>query len=63
MISNGSTDNNVEVASMYGARTLEDNRTIHGIGYGFAHITGINAASGDIIVGADGDGTYPILNT
>ena len=60
VISNKSTDNTFEEASKFGARDLIDNRTIKGIGYGFAHITGINAASGDIIVGADGDGTYPV---
>jgi glycosyltransferase involved in cell wall biosynthesis len=60
IISNNSTDNTVEEAFKLGVRVLEDNRAIKGIGYGFAHITGINAASSDIVVGADGDGTYPV---
>jgi len=60
VISNNSKDNTVEVAAKLGAKALEDNRTIDGIGYGFAHMTGIENATGDIIVGADGDATYPI---
>lgn len=60
VISNKSKDNTVEVAQKLGAVAVEDNRTISGIGYGFAHMTGISKASGDIIVGADGDGTYPL---
>lgn len=60
VISNKSTDNTFEEASRLGARALIDNRTIKNIGYGFAHMTGIDAASGDMIVGADGDGTYPV---
>lgn len=60
VISNKSTDNTVEVAEKLGVKAIEDNRTIDGIGYGFAHMTGIEAATGDIIVGADGDATYPI---
>jgi glycosyltransferase involved in cell wall biosynthesis len=60
VISNASTDNSVEVARSAGAVVLEDNRKLAGIGYGFAHMTGIAAAKGDIIVGIDADGTYPI---
>ena len=60
VISNKSTDNTLEEATRLGAVAIEDNRTINGIGYGFAHISGIKAATGDIIVGADGDGTYPV---
>lgn len=62
IISNNSSDNTYEVAKSFGGRVkaLEDNRTIDGIGYGFAHMSGIAAATGDIIIGADGDGTYPI---
>ncbi len=62
VISNKSKDNTVEVAKKLGAKAYEDNRTIGGIGYGFAHITGIQKATGDIIVGADGDATYPVEN-
>lgn len=60
VISNASKDNTVEVGRKLGVRVFEDNRTIGGIGYGFAHMTGIENATGDIIVGADGDATYPI---
>ena len=60
VVTNASTDNSAEVARKMGATVYEDNRTIGGIGYGFAHMTGIMAARGDIIVGLDADGTYPI---
>lgn len=64
VISNKSTDNTLDVARAIGGRViaLEDNRTIKGIGYGFAHMTGVSSAKSDIIVGADGDATYPIEN-
>jgi glycosyltransferase involved in cell wall biosynthesis len=62
VISNNSKDDTVKVAKKIGGKVkvIEDNRTIDGIGYGFAHMSGITAATGDIIVGADGDATYPI---
>lgn len=60
VISNNSKDNTIGVAKKLKLVALEDNRTIGGIGYGFAHMTGIDRATGDIIVGADGDATYPI---
>jgi glycosyltransferase involved in cell wall biosynthesis len=60
VISNKSTDNTVEVAKKLGLKVIEENRTIKGIGYGYAHMAGIKAASCDLIVGADGDGTYPV---
>lgn len=60
VISNNSKDDTVAVAKKLKLIALEDNRTIGGIGYGFAHMTGIEHATGDIIVGADGDATYPI---
>lgn len=60
VISNASTDNSVDVAKQAGATVYEDDRTVRGVGYGFAHMTGIAAAKGDIIVGLDADGTYPI---
>ncbi|HSX42985.1 MAG TPA: glycosyltransferase family 2 protein [Candidatus Saccharimonadales bacterium] len=60
VISNKSTDNTVAVAKKLGVKVIEDNRSIKGIGYGFAHISGIEAATGDLIVGADGDATYPV---
>jgi len=60
VISNKSTDNTVQIAKQLGVKVIEDNRTVKGIGYGYAHMTGIKHASGDIIIGADGDATYPI---
>lgn len=62
VISNNSKDNTVTVAKEIGGKVkvIEDNRTVGGIGYGFAHMSGIAAANGDIIVGADGDATYPL---
>ena len=60
VVSNASKDDTVEVAKSLGLKVFEDNRTLGGIGYGFAHMTGISNATGDIIVGADGDATYPV---
>lgn len=60
VVSNKSTDNTVDEAKRLGLTVFEDNRTIGGIGYGYAHITGIENAKGKIIVGIDGDATYPI---
>jgi putative flippase GtrA len=60
VVSNKSTDNTVEVARKLGLTVYEENRTLGGIGYGYAHMTGIKKAKGDIIVGIDGDATYPI---
>jgi glycosyltransferase involved in cell wall biosynthesis len=60
VISNLSTDNTVAQAKKLGLKVVEDNRTKGGIGYGFAHMTGIKQATSDIIVGADGDATYPL---
>lgn len=60
IVSNRSTDNTVEVARKLRAVVVEDNRVVHGVGYGFAHMTAIDRARGDIIVGMDADGTYPI---
>lgn len=60
VVSNKSTDNTVEVAKKLGVKVIEDNRTLGGIGYGYAHMSGIKAATGDLIIGIDGDATYPI---
>jgi glycosyltransferase involved in cell wall biosynthesis len=60
VISNASTDDSVAVARRAGAIAYEDNRTLNGIGYGYAHMTGMAAATGDIVVGLDADGTYPV---
>ncbi len=60
IISNNSTDDTVKIAKHLGVKVIEDSRTVEGIGYGFAHMSGIENSSGDIIVGADGDATYPL---
>ncbi|WP_236632756.1 glycosyltransferase family 2 protein [Bifidobacterium xylocopae] len=64
-VSNCSTDNTLEVGAVLEKeipcfRMLQDDRAIGGIGYGYAHMTGIAAATGEIIVCADCDGTYPV---
>lgn len=65
IVSNRSTDNTVNIGKQLAKKDtrlkiLQDDRVVGGIGYGFAHMTGIAAATGDIITGADGDATYPI---
>lgn len=62
VISNKSTDDTVKIAKNLGVKVIEENNTIDGIGYGYAHIAGIMNAKCDLIVGADGDGTYPVEN-
>lgn len=67
-VSNRSTDGTyeegIELQKRYPKlRMLKDDRSINGIGYGFAHLTGLNAATGDIVVCSDADGTYPIEDT
>lgn len=62
VVSNKSTDKTYEKAVELGVKAYKDNRVIDKIGYGFANITGIKKATGDIIVSSDGDGTYPIEN-
>jgi glycosyltransferase involved in cell wall biosynthesis len=51
-----STDGTCEIAKANGARVFSENRR----GYGRAFRTGFNAAKGDLLVSADGDGTYPL---
>lgn len=60
IVSNKSTDNTISKARKLGFKVYEDNRTIDGIGYGFAHMTGIKKSSGDIIIAVDGDAEHPI---
>jgi glycosyltransferase involved in cell wall biosynthesis len=59
IVSNKSTDDTVEIAKHLRVRVIEDDRTLNGIGYGFAYQTGILAATGDYVVCLDADGTYP----
>ena len=52
VVDGGSTDRTVEIARSYGAREVDEPRR----GYGRACSTGLNHASGDIVVFLDGDG-------
>ncbi len=55
VVDNNSTDRTGEVARSLGARVLRETRK----GYGAAYQAGLPAATGDVIVTLDGDGTYP----
>ena len=59
VVSNNSTDNTIEIAKNLGLKIFEDDRSINGIGSGFAYQTAIKYATGDYIFCADADGTYP----
>ena len=65
VVSNASTDGTFEIGLEEmrhdtRLRMLKDDRTHNGIGYGYAHMSGIAAATCDVVVCADCDGTYPI---
>ncbi|MFZ2024709.1 MAG: glycosyltransferase family 2 protein [Microgenomates group bacterium] len=60
IVDNNSTDDTARIARKAGARVISEKRAIEGIGYGFAHQTGITKATGDYIVAMDGDDTYPM---
>lgn len=51
-----SRDGTAEIARQNGARVFTEVRR----GYGRAFKTGFNAAKGDLLISADGDGTYPL---
>jgi glycosyltransferase involved in cell wall biosynthesis len=55
VVDNNSTDRTAEVAKAHGARVVFEARK----GYGAAYKAGLPAATGDVIVTLDGDGTYP----
>jgi glycosyltransferase involved in cell wall biosynthesis len=55
VVDNNSTDNTAAVARSFGWTVLAETRR----GYGRAYKTGLTAATGDVIVTMDGDGTYP----
>ncbi len=55
VVNNASTDRTEEVARGLGAQVVNEERK----GYGLAYRAGLAAASGDIIITMDGDGTYP----
>jgi glycosyltransferase involved in cell wall biosynthesis len=60
IVDNNSTDKTAFIAKKAGARVITESRAIAGIGYGFAHQTGIEKATGNWIVAMDGDDTYPV---
>src|SRR5450759_3534247 len=53
IIDNNSTDDTAAVARKLGARVIRERRSIRGIGYGYAHQTGITHATGDYVVAMD----------
>lgn len=56
VVDNGSTDDTAAIAAAFGAKVITEPRR----GMGYAHRRGLAEASGDFIVGLDGDATYPI---
>jgi len=60
VIDNQSDDNTESVARLAGAKVIREKRNIDGVGYGFAHQTGMKHTTGDIIIALDGDDTYPV---
>jgi glycosyltransferase involved in cell wall biosynthesis len=55
VVDNNSTDRTAEVARSLGACVVSEKRP----GYGAAYKAGMRAATGDLVVTLDGDGTYP----
>lgn len=55
VVDNASTDRTAEVARALGARVVSETRR----GYGAAYQAGLAAATGDVVITMDGDGTYP----
>jgi len=55
VVDNNCTDRTAEVARSLGAVVVSEKRP----GYGAAYKAGLRAATGDIVVTLDGDGTYP----
>lgn len=60
VVDNGSSDNSAQVARDAGAIVVTENRKLNGIGYGYAHISGIEASTGDYIFACDADDTYDV---
>ncbi len=54
-VDNNSTDHTAQVAQRFGAKVIHETKQ----GYGAAYKAGLRAATGDIIVTMDADGTYP----
>jgi hypothetical protein len=55
VVDNNCTDRTAEVARSLGARVVPEKQP----GYGAAYKAGLAAATGDVLVTLDGDGTYP----
>jgi len=55
VVDNNCTDRTAEVARSLGARVVQQKTP----GYGAAYKAGLAAATGDVVVTMDGDGTYP----
>jgi hypothetical protein len=55
VVDNNCTDRTAEVARSLGARVVEEKKR----GYGAAYKAGLEAASGEVLITLDGDGTYP----
>jgi hypothetical protein len=55
VVDNNCTDRTAEVARSLGARVVAERTP----GYGAAYKAGLQAATGDIVITLDGDGTYP----
>ena len=55
VVDNNCTDRTAEVAKSLGAKIIFEGKK----GYGAAYKAGLPAATGDVIVTLDGDGTYP----
>lgn len=60
VVDNNSKDNTVRVAKANGATVYIEKKETGGVGYGFAHQTGLKKATGDYIIALDGDNTYPV---
>lgn len=60
VVDNGSKDATYKVAKEAGAKVHRENRKVNGIGYGYAHITGMKHATSDYIITVDADGEHPI---
>lgn len=60
VVDNNSTDGTGRVARLAGATVIRERRSVNGIGYGFAHQTGVTRATGEYIIAMDGDDTYPV---
>lgn len=65
LVNNGSTDNTLHVMRQLARknkkiRVIDESRHKKGVGYGYACVAGMNAATGTYIVCMDGDGTYPM---